>query len=173
MPTVAAKPTTPGLGLPIAPVAQGIEGQNDLLLDALLHLSAKSATTTAAPAYPAVGDAYIVPASGTGAFAGQTNNVALCQPQSIKDGVPSAAVKWVFLAPKLGMTAFCQDTGLEFAWSGTAWGVKGSGGIQGPLTAPANSSAAGKAGQCYFDASGLLYICIATNTWRKFTGATF
>ena len=173
MPTTAAKPTTPGLGLPIAPVSQGVEAQSSLLIDSLLHLSVKSAPTTAAPSYPAAGDAYVVPTGGTGAFAGQAGNVALTQPASVKDGVPSSTVKWVFLTPKLGMTAFCQDNGLEVAWTGSTWAVKATGGVQGPLTAPANSSAAGKAGQIYFDAAGVLYLCYATNTWKKFTGAAF
>ncbi|QFG10098.1 hypothetical protein PBI_LEMURIA_18 [Mycobacterium phage Lemuria] len=37
---------------------------------------------------------------------------------------------------------------------------------------PASSTAAGRLGQYWLDATGL-YVCVATNTWRLFTGATF
>lgn len=37
---------------------------------------------------------------------------------------------------------------------------------------PASATAAGRAGLFWIDASGL-YVCIATNTWRLFAGATF
>lgn len=37
---------------------------------------------------------------------------------------------------------------------------------------PASSTATGRAGQYWVDATGL-YVCIAANTWRVFAGATF
>ena len=37
---------------------------------------------------------------------------------------------------------------------------------------PASATATGRLGQYWLDATGL-YICVATNTWRVFTGATF
>lgn len=40
------------------------------------------------------------------------------------------------------------------------------------VAVPANSGATGVPGQCAYD-SGAFYICVATNSWIKFTGSTF
>ena len=38
---------------------------------------------------------------------------------------------------------------------------------------PSSSSAKGSRLQAYLDRSGALYLCVATNSWVKFSGATF
>jgi hypothetical protein len=37
---------------------------------------------------------------------------------------------------------------------------------------PTSSTSGGVAGSISYDATGL-YVCLSTNTWRKFTGTTF
>lgn len=39
-------------------------------------------------------------------------------------------------------------------------------------TAPATNTSTGTAGQVAYDAGGNLYVCVATDTWAKFTGST-
>lgn len=46
------------------------------------------------------------------------------------------------------------------------------GGIQVPLTAPASSTATGTAGQIAWDAN-YVYVCVATNTWKRSALAAF
>lgn len=52
-----------------------------------------------------------------------------------------------------------------------ATGTTGSIGITGPTT-PASSSAAGVAGTVVWD-SGFIYVCVATNTWKRVAIATW
>ena len=47
-----------------------------------------------------------------------------------------------------------------------AGGSGGGGGIPVWVTVPASSSAAGTPGQMAYDGS-YLYVCVATNTWRR------
>ena len=95
---------TPYLGLPY--IAQG-QAQKEIahnealnLLDAVVQLAVKGRTTVNPPASPAEGDRWIIPSGATGAWAGQTNKIALW-----KDGF------WRFFTPRDGWLAFVQDEG--------------------------------------------------------------
>lgn len=105
---------TPRLSLPLlaAGQAQKHVTHNDALmrLDGLIHLTVDSRTQTAPPASPTDLSAYIVPAAGTGAFAGRTDQVAL-----FEDG------GWTFLVPRAGWQAWVIDEAEHNLWTGTEW----------------------------------------------------
>ncbi len=105
---------TPRLSLPLlaAGQAQKHVTHNDALirLDGLIHLTVDSRTQTAPPASPTEFSAYIVPAGGTGAFAGRTDQVAL-----FEDG------GWSFLVPRPGWQAWVIDEEEHDLWTGTEW----------------------------------------------------
>lgn len=105
---------TPRLLLPLlaAGQAQKHVTHNDALirLDGLINLTVDSRTETAPPALPTELSAYIVPAGGTGAFAGRTDQVAL-----FEDG------GWTFLVPRAGWQAWVIDEAEHNLWTGTEW----------------------------------------------------
>ncbi len=83
-------------------------------LDALVHLSVVSATTTEEPATPAEGEGFILPAGASGsAWASQAQDtVAVWQ-----DGA------WVFLAPIIGMVAYVADEEDLRVFTGAMWAL--------------------------------------------------
>jgi hypothetical protein len=83
-----------------------------LRLDALVQLSALSATTAAQPASPADGDIYLLPAGKTGADWGAMANGALAY---YRDGV------WEELTPKPGWRCYVGDTQTLYARGVSAW----------------------------------------------------
>lgn len=84
-------------------------------LDALTQATVKSMTTTAPPGSPANGDAYIVPAGATGAWASQTNKIAAWQRSA-----------WAFYTPKNGWQVYNQTDGGDYLYNGSAWVLQGS-----------------------------------------------
>ncbi|MEM9284484.1 MAG: DUF2793 domain-containing protein [Pseudomonadota bacterium] len=81
-------------------------------LDALVHLSVASATTSAEPVAPADGDGFIIPAGAGGdAWSGQTQDTVAVQ----QDGA------WAFFAPIIGMVAYVTDEDDLRVYSGAAW----------------------------------------------------
>jgi hypothetical protein len=83
-------------------------------LDALVQPTVKSATTTSPPGSPANGDAYIVPSGATGAWASQTNKIAVWQART---GVAA----WQFYSPKNGWTVYDQAAGALKVYNGSVW----------------------------------------------------
>lgn len=71
-----------------------------------------SATTTAPPGGPAVGDHYLVPAGATGAWAGQADKVAIWR--NLTDG-------WLFVSPPDGAQAQPADSALSYRKASEAW----------------------------------------------------
>ena len=61
---------------------------------------------------PSVGDTYVVAATGTGAWGGQDNNIAV---------YASASEGWVFLTPDEGWIIYDQNLNLIKLWNGTGW----------------------------------------------------
>ena len=80
------------------------------VVDALLHLAAKSRTLATPPATPADGERYIVGASPTGASAGKAGQIAVR-----REGA------WAFYAPKAGWPAFVEDEAVVTAYKATGW----------------------------------------------------
>lgn len=91
--------------------------QNWDTLDAMVQATVKSITTTAPPGSPANGDAYIVPAGATGAWASNTNKVAVWAARN------SA---WTLYTPKNGWQVYNQADGGDYLYNGTSWVLQGS-----------------------------------------------
>lgn len=105
---------TPRASLPELAAAQAQKHvtHNDALieLDALICARILDRDLTAPPGSPADGDAYIVKATGTGAWAGEDGKIAYCV-----DGA------WRFYAPFAGLTAYITDEAEYFIYNGTSW----------------------------------------------------
>jgi hypothetical protein len=79
-------------------------------LDALVQLGVLDQTRTDPPASPAEGDRHIVAAGATGAWNGQSGNVA-----AFLDGA------WVFIEPKPGWLAYVAAEGELLVWLPGGW----------------------------------------------------
>lgn len=105
---------SPRLGLPyiLASQAQKHVTHNEALLklDSLVQLSVASKDLTSPPGAPANGDAYIIPAGATGAWAGQVGKLAVWQENA-----------WAFHDPTEGWTAWVSDLDRMWSFDGTAW----------------------------------------------------
>lgn len=105
--------TSPNLGLAylVASQAQKEITHNEALndLDVLAKLCVKDRDLATPPASPVEGDAYIVAASATGAWAGQSGKIAFY------------FSGWKFKTPKAGWLAFVQDEAKLVLYNGTSW----------------------------------------------------
>lgn len=105
---------TPRFGLPyILPgQAQKEQFHNEALLlaDGLLHASIKDGPIADPPASPQPGQAWLVGPAATGAWAGQSNRLAIWTESG-----------WRFVAPTLGMQVWKKPAGFHLRWSGTVW----------------------------------------------------
>jgi hypothetical protein len=105
---------TPRLALPLlaAGQAQKHVTHNDapMRFDALIHLVVASRTETVPPATPSESSAYLVPAGGSGVFAGRSDQLAI-----FEDGA------WSFLLPRAGWQARVVDEAEHHVWTGTQW----------------------------------------------------
>lgn len=83
---------------------------NDLInrLESLLR-GVKDRDLATPPGSPSNGDAYIVAASGTGAWSGEDGNIAMYY-----DG-------WLFIAPKEGIKLWVDDEDRVVHYNGSAW----------------------------------------------------
>lgn len=88
-------------------------------LDAMVQPTVKNNTLTTPPGSPATGDAYIVPSGATGAWASQTNRIAVWQGRT---GVAA----WQFYTPKNGWQVYNQADGGDYLYNGSAWVLQGS-----------------------------------------------
>jgi len=86
-------------------------------LDALVQQMVLDQDLADPPASPADGDRYIVAASPTGAWVGQTGRIAAYQ-----DGA------WQFYTPREGWLAWVADEDLLYVHDGTDWGALSGGG---------------------------------------------
>ncbi|MBX9456116.1 MAG: DUF2793 domain-containing protein [Rhizobium sp.] len=104
------------LAMPLIAAAQGQKHvtHNEALkvLDGLVQLSVKSRTVTAPPGSPADSDRYIIPAGATGAWSGNTDQIAI-----YVDGA------WEYHIPKTGWSCFVEGEGVVTYLSGTGWQV--------------------------------------------------
>jgi hypothetical protein len=93
-------------------------------IDALLMCSVLDKTLSAPPGSPANGDAHIVKPTGTGAWAGHDNAVAIWT----TDNPAALSGEWEFYAAANGVLVYnVADTTVYF-WNGSAWtGVTGAG----------------------------------------------
>jgi hypothetical protein len=75
----------------------------------------------------------------------------------------------VFASALAGATGADGATGPTGATGVGATGATGATGFVW-VTAPTANNSAGTAGQTAYDSGGNFYVCVATNTWSKFTG---
>jgi hypothetical protein len=105
---------TPRLSLPQIISGQALKHitHNEALmrLDALVQASVEASTVTAPPATPLEGEAWIVPASATGVWAGHSEEIAAFQ-----------AGAWTFYDPAPGWQVFDKASGTLCIFSGTGW----------------------------------------------------
>jgi len=78
-------------------------------IDAILNTGAKSRSVSTPPGSPASGDLYIVGASPTGAWTGQTLMLAYYDQT------------WKFITPNAGLTLWVNDESLSYCYNGTSW----------------------------------------------------
>ena len=104
---------TPNLSLPFIMPSQAQKQvtHNEAIrqLDALVQMVAESRTLTEAPATPANGAIYLIPAAAGGSWENQDNSIAIFQ-----DGA------FVFLTPKEGWRIYVKGEGLFF-YDGAEW----------------------------------------------------
>lgn len=105
---------TARLSLPFIMAGQALKHitHNDALnrLDALVQPLVESALVTAPPVTPLPGEAWIVPADASGAWAGHMQEIAAWQ-----DGA------WTFYDPAEGWQVFDRQSGTLRLYSGAAW----------------------------------------------------
>lgn len=109
-------PQSTRLGLPYLAAAQAQKhvtvNETLLRLDALVQLSARSATIAVQPASPSDGDLYLLPAGKTGAAWGAMADGAIAY---YRDGV------WEDLTPNIGWRCYAEDEAALYARSASAW----------------------------------------------------
>lgn len=105
---------TPRLSLPQIVSGQALKHitHNEALmrLDALVQASVEASTVTTPPTTPLEGEAWIVPAAATGAWAGHSEEIAAFQ-----------AGTWTFYDPAPGWQVFDKASGTLCIFSGTGW----------------------------------------------------
>ena len=105
---------TSRLGLPFLVASQAqkeiTHNQAMSLLDALAHVNVRDRDLAAAPASPAEGDVYLVAAGASGAWAGQSGNLAMFQ-----------AGAWTFVVPPVGMAMWVADEAKLFLRDAGTW----------------------------------------------------
>ncbi len=107
-------------------------------LDAIVQITVLDRNLSAPPASPADGARYIVDASATLAWVGQTGKIAAFQ-----DGA------WAFYTPREGFVAWVADEDILLVHTGTVWstaGTSGPAGAAGPTGATGATGPAGAAG---------------------------
>lgn len=106
--------TTPNLGVKLADVnaTNQVLRLNETLrlVDALCQCTVKDKDLTAPPGSPAEGDAYIVAASPTGAWAGKAKNIAVY-----------INATWLFAVPKKGWKTNVQDESKDYEYDSSNW----------------------------------------------------
>lgn len=90
-------------------------------IDALVQASVLSVTTATPPGSPSDGDAYIVAASPTGAWAGEAGKIAVWSAEIATTDTNTKVPAWEFHSPKAGWLAFNAGDGRFYFYSGTAW----------------------------------------------------
>lgn len=73
------------------------------------------------PGSPANGDAYIVAASPTGAWAGQAGKIAVWSTEIATADTNSKVPAWEFYTPREGWLAYVADEDAPYRFDGAAW----------------------------------------------------
>lgn len=120
--------------IPLEELPPGLSDPHEPINDIIFRLSTigfgpvKSATTATPPGSPAHGDLYALPASPSGAWAGQGLKLAVWN-------APQAG--WIFVSPWGAFTRRVVDTQQFMFWTGSGWGywtATGIGSVQADTT---------------------------------------
>lgn len=107
---------TPRLHLPYIAASQAQKEVTHSIgldrLDLLCQCAVLDRNLTTPPGSPTLGDAYIIAAGATGAWAGHDNELALW-----------VSSQWEFIAPLPGFQCWVIDEAVLLYWTGTAWDV--------------------------------------------------
>lgn len=98
-------------------------------LDALVQAAVLSVTLATPPGSPNDGDAYIVAASPTGAWAGKAGQIAVWSAEIATTDTNTKVPSWEFHAPKAGWFVFNNGDGNFYYYNGTAWAASNAAGI--------------------------------------------
>lgn len=153
--------TTPVFGLTELVPSQAIpETAVNQIVRALeqgaLCFSVKDKDLAAPPGSPAEGDAYVIAAAPTGAWAGKAKNIGF-----LMNG------GWIFIAPREGMRAWMADEAARYTYTSSAWSADSLSGatldIDGTLGANSDTRIASqKATKTYVDAA----VAAAGGQWK-------
>lgn len=94
--------------------------------DALVQGSVLDLALTTPPTSPNNGDAYIVPTSATGAWAGETNKVAVYSTEITVPGTNTKTPGWEFYTPNTGWDFYVVALSSAYVFNGTTWGGGGA-----------------------------------------------
>lgn len=100
---------------------------NFILLGRLVQPNVISDSVAVPPGSPAAGDAYIVAAGASGAWATKVGQIA------IWSGASLAVPAWVFAAPLNGWETFVVSTGRWNSYTGAAWAASRGRGANKPV----------------------------------------
>lgn len=89
--------------------------------DQLTQAAVISRTLSAPPGAPANGDAYIVGAAPTGAWAGKAANIAVWTTQKPTDDTNTLVAQWEFYPPRAGMCVWVVNDTDFMIYNGTVW----------------------------------------------------
>ncbi|SBV33933.1 conserved protein of unknown function [uncultured Sphingopyxis sp.] len=107
-------PITPRFALPLLAVAQAqkevTHNEALTLLDALVHAAIEAGPLAAPPANPAIGQCWIVDTAAAGAWAGESNAIAIW-----------TAGGWRFAAPRAGVQVTRLADGARLRFDGSEW----------------------------------------------------
>lgn len=128
------------------------------MIDALVQCAVISKTLATPPGSPANGDRYIVAASPTGAWTGQTNKIMIWTTDD--PGFPSGF--WQVYAPNAGFLVYNVADSTFYFYTGSAWSALAGGGgataFTGLSDVPGSySGAGGKAVEVNAGASALVF----------------
>lgn len=89
-------------------------------LDLLVQARVIDKDLSVAPSSPSDGDAYIVAASPTGAWASQAGKIARYRATAAGTG----AAAWEFYTPKAGWQVWVSDEAVFYRYNGSAWAIR-------------------------------------------------
>lgn len=98
--------------------------------DQLIQMSVISVELTVPPSNPNNGDAYLLPASPSGLWAGNAGSIAVWDTQVTTSGTNTTIPQWVFYKPNPGWVTYVTTSGSLILYNGTTWSPIVAGAVQ-------------------------------------------
>lgn len=99
-------------------------------LDQLVQMSVIAVNLTVPPTNPNNGDAYLLPATTSGAWAANPNQIAVWDTQVTTSGTNTTIPQWVFYKPNPGWVTYVTTSGSLILYNGTTWSPIVAGAVQ-------------------------------------------